>query len=54
MREVRIECRKINSPLRAEVLTYSAVSLLWVVSVTALIVGLDVLFAKGVLRALGL
>jgi preprotein translocase subunit SecE len=54
LREVVNECRKINPPLRSEVVTYSAVSLLWVAGVTALIVGLDVVLAKGVLRALGL
>jgi hypothetical protein len=54
LREVANECRKVNPPLPSEVLTYSAVSMLWVASVTSVIVGLDVVFAKVVLRTLGL
>ena len=52
LREVVAECRKVNMPVRSEVLTYSAVTLACVTSMTALIVALDVLFAKGVLRIL--
>lgn len=54
LREVVSECRKLDTPMRSEVLTYSAVSVLWAAGVTSLVLGLDVLFTEGILRTLGL
>jgi preprotein translocase subunit SecE len=47
--EVRAELRKVAWPTREEVIRYTIVVLITVVIVTALIFGLDYLFAKGVL-----
>jgi preprotein translocase subunit SecE len=47
--EVRAELRKVAWPTRAEVINYSLVVLVAVVIITALIFGLDYLFAKAVL-----
>jgi preprotein translocase subunit SecE len=48
-REVRAELRKVAWPTRAEVVNYSVVVLFTVIVLTALIFGLDYLFAKAVL-----
>ena len=48
-REVRGELRKVAWPTRAEVINYSTVVLATLVVVTALILVLDLAFAKGVL-----
>ncbi len=52
-REVVAELRKVIWPTRNELLTYTAVVVVFVVAVTAIVVGLDFLFAKGVLWAFG-
>jgi preprotein translocase subunit SecE len=49
LREVRAELRKVAWPTRAEVINYSTVVLATLVLVTALILVLDLAFAKGVL-----
>lgn len=49
MREVRAELRKVAWPNREEVARYSMVVLVTLVLVTAMIAGVDFLFAKGVL-----
>jgi preprotein translocase subunit SecE len=48
-REVRAELRKVAWPTRAEVVNYTIVVLVTVVVLTALIFGLDYVFAKFVL-----
>jgi preprotein translocase subunit SecE len=52
-REVVSELRKVIWPTRKELLTYTAVVVTFVVVVTAIVVGLDYVFGKGVLWALG-
>ncbi len=47
--EVRAELRKVAWPTREELINYSIVTLLAVVFLTALIFGLDYVFAKAVL-----
>jgi preprotein translocase subunit SecE len=49
VREVRAELRKVAWPTRAEVVNYTIVVLVTVVVLTALIFGLDYVFAKFVL-----
>jgi preprotein translocase SecE subunit len=53
LREVVAESRKVNMPVRSEMVTYSAVTLACVASMTALMVALDVFVTKGLLRVLG-
>ena len=48
-REVRAELRKVAWPTRPEVINYSLVVLFTIAILTALIFGLDYVFAKGVL-----
>ena len=48
VREVRGELRKVAWPTREEVIKYSLVVLVTVVVLTAIIFGLDFLFAEGV------
>jgi preprotein translocase subunit SecE len=48
-REVRAELRKVAWPTRPEVINYSLVVLVTIAILTALIFGLDYVFAKGVL-----
>ena len=48
-REIRAELRKVAWPTRAEVINYSVVVLFTVAFLTALIFGLDYVFAKAVL-----
>jgi preprotein translocase subunit SecE len=52
-REVVAELRKVIWPTRKELLTYTAVVVTFVVVMTAIVVGLDYVFGKGVLWALG-
>ena len=52
-REVVSELRKVIWPTRKELLTYTAVVVSFLSVVTAIVVGLDFVFAKGVLWALG-
>ena len=52
-REVVAELRKVIWPTRKELLTYTAVVISFLTIMTAIVVGLDFVFAKGVLWALG-
>ncbi|MEH1012106.1 preprotein translocase subunit SecE [Micromonospora sp. CPCC 206060] len=52
-REVVAELRKVIWPTRKELLTYTAVVVTFVAVVTALVVGLDFVFAKGALWVFG-
>ena len=49
VRQVRAELRKVAWPTRAEVINYSIVVLVALVLLTALIFGLDYVFAKAVI-----
>jgi preprotein translocase subunit SecE len=51
-REVALELRKVNWPTRREMFAYTAVVLVAVVVLTALVFGLDLAFSKGVLNIL--
>ncbi|MEU4566681.1 preprotein translocase subunit SecE [Micromonospora sp. NPDC023956] len=53
IREVVAELRKVIWPTRKELLTYTAVVVAFVTVVTALVVGLDFVFAKGALVVFG-
>ncbi|NJP35826.1 preprotein translocase subunit SecE [Micromonospora thermarum] len=53
IREVVAELRKVIWPTRKELLTYTAVVVAFVTVVTALVVGFDYVFAKGVLWVFG-
>lgn len=52
-REVVAELRKVIWPTRKELLTYTAVVVVFVTVVTALVVGFDFAFAKGALLVFG-
>ncbi len=52
-REVVAELRKVIWPTRKELLTYTAVVVAFMAVITAIVVGLDFVFLKGVLWALG-
>ncbi|BBH65981.1 hypothetical protein ACTI_26660 [Actinoplanes sp. OR16] len=52
-REVVSELRKVIWPTRKELLTYTSVVIVFVVVVTAIVSGLDYVFGKGILWALG-
>ncbi len=52
-REVVAELRKVIWPTRKELLTYTAVVVVFLAAMTAIVVGLDQAFAWGVLWALG-
>jgi preprotein translocase subunit SecE len=52
LRQVRAECRRIVVPSTREVLTYSAVVLVCVTTMTTLVLALDVAFVRGILRLL--
>jgi preprotein translocase subunit SecE len=52
-REVVSELRKVIWPTRKELLTYTGVVITFVVIMTAIVVGLDFVFAKGVLWTFG-
>ena len=52
-REVVGELRKVIWPTRKELLTYTAVVIAFVAVMTTIVAGLDYVFAKGVLWALG-
>jgi preprotein translocase subunit SecE len=49
-REVREELRKVAWPTRAETINYSIIVLVTVVLLTTLIFGVDLFFARAVLR----
>jgi len=53
VREVVAELRKVLWPTRKELLTYTAVVVVFVTVITAIVVGLDFGFAKGVLWVFG-
>ncbi|MEV6490947.1 preprotein translocase subunit SecE [Actinoplanes sp. NPDC051633] len=52
-REVVSELRKVIWPTRKELLTYTGVVIVFVTVMTALVAGLDFVFAKGILFAFG-
>jgi preprotein translocase subunit SecE len=52
-REVVAELRKVIWPTRKELLTYTAVVVTFLAVITAIVVGLDYAFAKGVLWVFG-
>jgi preprotein translocase subunit SecE len=53
VREVVAELRKVIWPTRKELLTYTAVVVVFVTAMTTIILGLDFAFAKGVLWVFG-
>lgn len=53
LREVVSELRKVIWPARNQMVTYTIVVIVFVVFMVALVAGLDVLFAKGVLSVFG-
>ena len=53
LREVVAELGKVIWPTRKEMITYTVVVIVFVVFMVALVAGLDVLFAKGVLAVFG-
>ena len=53
VREVIAELRKVIWPTRKELLTYTGVVIAFVAVMTAIVAGLDYVFAKGILWALG-
>ena len=53
LKEVRLELRKVAWPSREELWSYTAVVLVAVVVLTSLVFGLDLFFAKVVLRVFG-
>ena len=53
LREVVAELRKVIWPSRKQMVTYTIVVIVFVVFMVALVAGLDVLFAKGVLAVFG-
>jgi preprotein translocase subunit SecE len=53
VREVIAELRKVIWPTRNELLTYTAVVVVFVTIVVAIVAGLDYLYAKGVLAVFG-
>jgi preprotein translocase subunit SecE len=53
LREVVAELRKVIWPGRRELITYTTVVIVFVAFVVALVAGLDLLFAKGVLVVFG-
>ena len=52
-REVVSELRKVIWPTRRELITYTTVVIIFVSFIVALVAGLDLLFAKGVLAVFG-
>jgi preprotein translocase subunit SecE len=52
-REVVAELRKVIWPTRKELLTYTAVVIVFVTVITAIVVGLDYVFARGALLIFG-
>jgi preprotein translocase subunit SecE len=53
VREVFAELRKVIWPTRKELLTYTSVVIVFVTIITALVVGMDYVFAKGALLVFG-
>ena len=53
LREVVAELRKVIWPGRRELITYTTVVIVFVVFMVALVPGLDILFAQGVIAVFG-
>ena len=53
LREVVAELRKVIWPTRPQLVTYTTVVLVFVAFMVALVAGLDILFARGVLFVFG-
>jgi preprotein translocase subunit SecE len=53
LKEVRGELKKVAWPTRQEMVAYTVVVLVAVVVLTAMVFGMDLAFAKGVLRIFG-
>ena len=53
LKEVRAELRKVAWPTQQEMVAYTVVVLVAVVILTALVFGMDLAFAKGILRIFG-
>jgi preprotein translocase subunit SecE len=53
LREVVAELRKVIWPGRRELITYTAVVIVFVAFMVALVAGLDLVFAKAVLAVFG-
>jgi preprotein translocase subunit SecE len=53
LKEVRQELKKVNWPTRSELISYTVVVLVAVVSLTSLVFGLDLSFSKAVLQVFG-
>jgi preprotein translocase subunit SecE len=53
LREVVAELRKVIWPGRRELITYTSVVIVFVAFIVALVAGLDLLFAKGVIAVFG-
>ena len=53
LREVVAELRKVIWPGRRELITYTTVVIIFVAVMVALVAGLDILFAKGVVAVFG-
>ena len=53
IREVVAELRKVIWPGRRELITYTTVVIVFVAFIVALVAGLDLLFAKGVIAVFG-
>jgi preprotein translocase subunit SecE len=53
LREVVAELRKVIWPSRNQMVTYTIVVIVFVAFMVALVAGLDLLFAKGVLAVFG-
>jgi preprotein translocase subunit SecE len=53
VRQVVAELRKVIWPGRRELITYTTVVIVFVAFIVALVAGLDLLFAKGVIAVFG-
>ena len=53
LREVVAELRKVIWPGRRELITYTTVVIIFVAFIVALVAGLDLLFAQGVIAVFG-
>ena len=53
VRQVVAELKKVVRPTRSELITYTSVVIVFVAFIVALVAGLDLLFAKGVIAVFG-
>ena len=53
LKQVRAELKKVAWPTRQEMFAYTVVVLVAVIVLTALVFGMDLAFAKGILRIFG-